>query len=414
MVATVMAEAAGLMPRDPSQRAPETCRHPAGEPDGPPPAPGVGDHRRRCDRQRRTGHGGAHARHRDVEQPAPACGQRVEARVGRRQPGERIGDGVRAEHRRPARPSHQTAGHRCVVTEGDAVGRCAGATVPRDGDPHLRAALSDHVAARDARIGPARGAGWPQSRRRPAGPARGGDASPRCSADRGQRSSCASSGGRRTRPRPRRAPSGRLVDSTFTTVAPAPASRSPQSGPAHRAERSTTSRPCTSVAGDSPRRSATTAVASAASPSLATGRPSTAARSTSARRIPRAHGLPDGGPGAGARPRRVIELEPSRDEFQVVGPWSETASHPSPAGRRRQLPPQLVVPRRHNPISAARSPSRASGSSPGKTGARRSTPSTRPLGRTERFVRAPGQRHRAAGRPTLPPGDRPRRQGNVI
>ena len=43
-------------------------------------------------------------------QPAAACGQRVEAGVRRRQPGERVGDGVGAEERRPAGPGDQAAG----------------------------------------------------------------------------------------------------------------------------------------------------------------------------------------------------------------------------------------------------------------------------------------------------------------
>ena len=59
---------------------------------------------------------------------------------------------------------------------------------------------------------------------------------------------------------------------------------------------------------------------------------------------------------------------------------SETAMNPSAQGNRRQLPPQLVAPRRHSPMSAARSPRRASVSSPGNDRPNRSTPSTRPAG----------------------------------
>ena len=55
---------------------------------------------------------------------------------------------------------------------------------------------------------------------------------------------------------PRRAPSGRWVDSTFTTSAPAWARRSPQSGPAHSAERSSTSSPVGSHDAAAPRRAA--------------------------------------------------------------------------------------------------------------------------------------------------------------
>ena len=59
---------------------------------------------------------------------------------------------------------------------------------------------------------------------------------------------------------------------------------------------------------------------------------------------------------------------------------SDTAKKPSAQRSSRQLPPQLVAPRRHNPIDAARSPRSASASSPGNGRASRSIPSTRPSG----------------------------------
>ncbi len=124
----------------------------------------------------------------------------------------------------------------------------------------------------------ARGAGWPRSPRRRAGPAAASAATPetdpKSKATERLRpfSTSKKAGG------PRRAPSGRAIDSTFTTVAPAPARMSPQSGPAHRADRSTTSASATSWAGVGPSATHSTAGMEAASPTAATGSPSSAAR----------------------------------------------------------------------------------------------------------------------------------------
>ena len=112
----------------------------------------------------------------------------------------------------------------------------------------------------------------------------------------------------------------------------------------------------------------------------------------------------DGGPHGRDRtgaPRRA-RATPARPPCPRHAAATRPSTRRAPRSRR-QLPPQLVAPRRHNPMSAARSPSSASASRPGKRRASRSTPSTRPLGRPERLVGQPGQRHGAAGRPALPP-----------
>ena len=110
--------------------------------------PRVGHRQLPEDRQGRPAEAGAHARHRHVQQPTAAAGQRVEARVRRRQPGQRVGDGVRAEHRRPSRPRRPSHRRRRVVAEPDPVGPVTRAPVPGDGDPDLRAARLDQVGAR--------------------------------------------------------------------------------------------------------------------------------------------------------------------------------------------------------------------------------------------------------------------------
>ena len=158
-----------------------------------------------------------------------------------------------------------------------------------------------------------------------------------------------------------------VVDSTLTTVAPAPASRSPQSGPAHRAERSTTTSP-------RPARVARCARAGHARrravPPLHRGAPregrAVRPRSSSSSACRVATALATARHRAGSPAGDLVELEPGGH-----GPWSsargsETAMKPSVEGSRRQLPPQLVAPRRHSPMSAARSPRSASGSRPGR------------------------------------------------
>ena len=84
-----------------------------------------------------------------------------------------------------------------------------------------------------------------------------------------------------------------------------------------------------------------------------------------------------------------------------------------PRRRSRQLPPQLVVPRRHRPMCTARSPSKASASRSPKGRANSSTPSTSPAGGPSGVLGRPGERHRTAGRPASYPGVVHPRQGNV-
>ncbi len=176
-------------------------------------------------------------------------------------------------------------------------------------------------------------------------------------------------------------------------VAPAPARRSPHNGPAQSADRSTTRRPATARGAAGPRACRTIPPASsswllpslATSPTRATGRPNSCARSTR---------------GSGSRPARCVATEDqiagvvagtssSSSQAGTVSRSSrrgnDTATWPCAVGSRRQLPPQLVAPRRHNPMSAARSPRSASASrlEPPTAWPRRSTASTRRAGGPE-------------------------------
>ena len=91
----------------------------------------------------------------------------------------------------------------------------------------------------------------------------------------------------------------------------------------------------------------------------------------------------------------------------------ETATNPSRARTRWQLPPQLVAPRRHRPMRAARSPRSASGSRPAKGRASSSSPSTRRWGGPSGLFGRSGERHGATGRPAFHAGVDAPRQGNV-
>ena len=180
---------------------------------------------------------------------------------------------------------------------------------------------------------------------------------------------------------PRRAPSGRCLDSTFTTRAPARASRSPHSGPAQSADRSTTTMPSASDRGRaSPRDDRDTPTRSAASPTRAAGSPRSwalARRSVGSRRR-RFDATADHI--AGTESGTASSSSHAGTASMSSARGSETAMKPSVTGRRRQLPPQLVAPRRQRPINAARSPRSANASKPGNDRARRSIPSTRPSG----------------------------------
>ena len=127
-------------------------------------------------RQGRTGQRGAHAGHGDVEQPAPA-GRRARRGTRAAAVSPVIGSATASAQNRGAAvvPDDEAPAGGGVVAEA----RPASApprrapSVAGDGDPDLRPAVAHH---RRPPRGPAvrgRGAGWPRSRRRPAGPARG-------------------------------------------------------------------------------------------------------------------------------------------------------------------------------------------------------------------------------------------------
>ncbi len=180
---------------------------------------------------------------------------------------------------------------------------------------------------------------------------------------------------------PLRAPSGRCVDSTFTTRAPARARRSPHSGPAQSADRSTTTIPLASGCGSaSPRDDRSTPTPSADSPTRAAGRPRSwalAKRSEGSRRC-RFDATADHI--AGTESGTASSSSHAGTASMSSARGNDTAMKPSATGRRRQLPPQLVAPRRQSPMRAARSPRSANASRPGNDRATRSMPSTSPSG----------------------------------
>ena len=142
---------------------------------------------------------------------------------------------------------------------------------------------------------------------------------------------------------PRRAPSGRRVDSTLITSIPARASSCPHNGPAHSEERSTTRTPRSdAVGGAGADGVAITALRSSLrSPSAATARPSSAAESTScaAGRCATAAARSDhGSPSPRRQPTRATVRGRRRR-------GSATASQLSAVGSRRVEPPQLTSPR---------------------------------------------------------------------
>ena len=384
------------------------------EPDGSPPAPAGGDHPSPV----ATGNVGPArpALTPAIETSSSQRRLRPASRGTRRPPSARRGGPRRRPRRTSAspRPRHQTARRRRVVTERDTVAAHAARPCPVMEIHTCGPPLRPRLRAPSIPNWPVRGAGWPRSRRRPVGPARRDRVPSLLRRSRATESLAPVQAGRRTRPRHGGAPSGLTVDSTFDHRGPAPASRShtewtgPQGGEVD--DEQAPSPPWAATRRDAPR---TTAVASAASPSRSPGIRATAARSTRAARIPRAHGLRDRGPGARGRSeaRHRARATPARAPCRRPGAAKRPAT-PSPPGKSRQLPPQLVPPRRHNPMHAARSPSRLSASSPGKTapGARRPRPGARAVPSGRPGARSAPSRHWP---PNAPPGDRPRRHGNV-
>ena len=142
---------------------------------------------------------------------------------------------------------------------------------------------------------------------------------------------------------PRRAPSGREVDSTLITFAPARARRSPQSGPAHSEERSITRRPSgPERSGASPRRVAMMPGA-VTSPSRATGSPSSTARSSNAGLVASGERISDRRPGGGLGRRCRRKLQPGRHQIAILGAGQGDRD---PARRARQQVTAATIARR--------------------------------------------------------------------
>ena len=210
------------------------------------------------------------------------------------------------------------------------------------------------------------------------------------------------------------APSGRCVDSTFTTRAPARARRSPHSGPAQSAERSRTTMPLArGCGGASPRDDRTTPTRSADSPTRAAGSPrswalakrSAGSRLTEVRR--------NGGPHRRHRVRNGIELEPRRNGLHVFGP-RQRDRHEA-VGHREKVAASSAArgspaPEAHQRSTLAQERQRVQArEGPGKA----IDPLDKAVGWPERLIGKPGQRHGPALCPTLHPRVVHCRQGNV-
>ena len=149
----------------PSQRRPRRRRGDPANPDGrggstacsrpsraqvtmasPPPPPSRADRVRPVADSGGGGEAGRHRAHGQVDQlPAPA-GDRARDRERAAEPGQRIGDGVGAEHRPGpplvTGPADEPARHRRVVAERDQLGPSAvGPPVPGDAQPDLPVAV---------------------------------------------------------------------------------------------------------------------------------------------------------------------------------------------------------------------------------------------------------------------------------
>ena len=202
---------------------------------------------------------------------------------------------------------------------------------------------------------------------------------------------------------PRRLPSGRAVDSTLITRAPACCSRRPHRGPAQSDDRSTTVTSAIGLGAAAPgSRVACTGQASVAGATsdgrTATGSPSIHARAAvaapgRARRWSTTVG--HGSPTTGASSwNQAATRSVSSDRASV------TASHPSADRTSRVAPPQLRSPARDRPWAPARSPSSA----------RPSTSTGRPSAREAAAIRAVTARRRptsGAGGPSPGPSARP-------
>jgi hypothetical protein len=97
-------------------------------------------------------HVGGDASHGHVEQAAPAVRPRLHHGRRRAQPGERIGDGVGAEHGLAGVvPRHQSAGDGGIVAEGDPARLGVVAAVARDRHPNCTR-RRHHLFGHDAEL----------------------------------------------------------------------------------------------------------------------------------------------------------------------------------------------------------------------------------------------------------------------
>ncbi len=164
------------------------------------------------------------------------------------------------------------------------------------------------------------------------------------------------------------------------TSAPASASNRPQSGPAHSDDRSTTTRPESERGGAEPRAVTPTGRAANGSGAIVlvrgasgrapTGRPSKAARASRSptARSRTAAAITDQVASVAGLGSAVAPIVPASSSSHAgtsstsLTRASETASQPSRPASSRVAPPQLVVPCRVSPASAARSVNKANGS----------------------------------------------------
>ena len=215
---------------------------------------------------------------------------------------------------------------------------------------------------------------------------------------------------------PRRAPSGRCVDSTFTTVAPARARRSPQSGPAQSADRSTTTQAGSVGPG---RRIAQWRSHHARpdhpdSPTWATGSPSSWARPRRCAGSPSTQARGHRGPRGGARARSGVELQPRRNRLHVLGPRQRHGHEAAGARKQPAAPPaarRAAAPQPHQRRALAQQRQRVQ--IPGRNGrADRSPPPGRRVARAaRRGARSVPWHPLSAQRATR--GSSIQRQGNV-
>ena len=312
-------------------------------------------------------------------------------------------------------PHDEAARRGGVVAEGDPLGRVTAAPVAGDGDPHLRPIRAHDLGRADPELfegaGPARldhDVGPRHQGAEPAPPS----GLPKSSATDRFRPFSRSKNGRG----PRRAPSGRVVDSTLTTVAPAPARQVAAEGPgpqrgqvddqaAGRDPRRSPIRVGTRRHGPvtrSPRRHAPRADRAA--------RPAPSARRRRAGRRARPRRTQVAAPSSGA----TGELEPGRHDLHVVRP-RQGHGHPAPAAGQQTAAAASSWSCRAatDPSSAARSPSTARRVESAKG-------SSEPLDPLDQAARA----GRAAGRaapsapwrrwpPSAAPGGSSTAQGNV-